>query len=149
MKNYYKILGIECDATKSQINKAYRKLALNYHPDKNKTKSAKKKFEQITEAYDILGDEEKRLEYDDYLDDQKTTSNIPSFNYTSMINESMNTNNFDNLFKQMENDFAIFGSEMENKFSNLESGTKTNSYSHTTYTVYNNGKMYYKSSKKS
>lgn len=64
MKNYYKILGIELDADLIAIKKAYRRLALNYHPDKNKEPNAADKFIEITEAYEVLRNPIKRKEYD-------------------------------------------------------------------------------------
>jgi curved DNA-binding protein len=65
--DYYKILDIPKDATKQQIKKAYRKLAMKYHPDKNKgDKNAEEKFKQVSEAYAVLSDEEKRQQYDTY-----------------------------------------------------------------------------------
>lgn len=64
MKNYYQILEIEFNATLADIKKAYRRLALKYHPDKNKNPNASEKFIQITEAYEVLRDIEKRKEYD-------------------------------------------------------------------------------------
>ncbi len=64
-KDYYKILGVPRNASKEEIKKAYRKLALEYHPDKNKgNKSAEEKFKEITEAYAVLSDDEKRKQYD-------------------------------------------------------------------------------------
>jgi len=65
-KDYYEILGIKKDATKQEIKKAYRKLALKYHPDKNPSKEAEEKFKEISEAYAVLHDEEKRKLYDQY-----------------------------------------------------------------------------------
>ncbi len=63
-KDYYKILGVPTDATPDQIKKAYRKLAVKYHPDKNQgNKSAEAKFKEINEAYQILSDPKKREEY--------------------------------------------------------------------------------------
>jgi molecular chaperone DnaJ len=64
MKNYYEILGISKDATAEEIKKTYRKLSLQYHPDKNP--NGENKFKEITEAYTILGDEEKRRSYDNH-----------------------------------------------------------------------------------
>lgn len=65
--NYYEILGIDKNATQEQIKKAYRKLAIKYHPDKNQgNKEAEEKFKQISEAYGILSDENKRREYDQF-----------------------------------------------------------------------------------
>jgi len=64
-KDYYKILGIEKSATKEEISKAFRKLALKYHPDKNpNNKAAEEKFKEITEAHEVLSDPEKRKKYD-------------------------------------------------------------------------------------
>jgi curved DNA-binding protein len=64
-KDYYKILGVEKSATKGEISKAFRKLAVKYHPDKNpKNKAAEEKFKEITEAHEVLSDPEKRKKYD-------------------------------------------------------------------------------------
>lgn len=66
MKNYYEILGLTKDATDEEIKSAYKKLALKYHPDKNqgKEKEAEEKIKEINEAYGVLGNPEKREEYD-------------------------------------------------------------------------------------
>ena len=63
-KNYYEILGIPKDASKDVIKDAYRKLALQYHPDRNKSPGAEEKFKEISEAYAVLSDDEKRQQYD-------------------------------------------------------------------------------------
>jgi len=64
-KDYYKILGVARDATADQLKKAYRKLALKYHPDKNRGQAgAEAKFKEIGEAYEVLSDEKKRRIYD-------------------------------------------------------------------------------------
>lgn len=65
--NYYETLGINKDASKDEIKKAYRKLAMKYHPDRNKgNKSAEEKFKQANEAYAVLSDPEKKQQYDTY-----------------------------------------------------------------------------------
>ena len=63
-KDYYDILGVKRDATDAEIKSAYRKLARKFHPDVNKTKEAEGKFKDINEAYEVLGDKEKRQRYD-------------------------------------------------------------------------------------
>ncbi len=65
--DYYKILGIDKTASAGEIKKAYRKLAMKYHPDKNKgDKALEDKFKKISEAYAVLSDPEKRKQYDTY-----------------------------------------------------------------------------------
>ncbi|MCL4559439.1 MAG: DnaJ domain-containing protein [Chloroflexi bacterium] len=64
-KDYYKILGVERNASEQDIKKAYRKLALKYHPDRNQgNKQAEEKFKEINEAYQVLSDSKKRARYD-------------------------------------------------------------------------------------
>lgn len=63
-KDYYKILGISKGASDDEIKKAYRKLALKYHPDKNKSAGAEERFKEVAEAYEVLSDKKKRDIYD-------------------------------------------------------------------------------------
>ncbi|CAG0882548.1 unnamed protein product [Darwinula stevensoni] len=65
-KDYYKILGIAKNASEDEIKKSYRKLALKYHPDKNKAPGAEERFKEIAEAYEVLSDKKKREVYDQY-----------------------------------------------------------------------------------
>ncbi|KHN83283.1 DnaJ -like protein subfamily B member 4 [Toxocara canis] len=68
-KDYYKVLGIAKSATEDEIRKAYRKMALKYHPDKNKEPGAEAKFKEVAEAYDVLSDPKKKEIYDKYGED--------------------------------------------------------------------------------
>ena len=63
-RDYYEILGLSKDASPEDIKKTYRKLALKYHPDRNKDAGAEEKFKEISEAYAVLSDDEKRAQYD-------------------------------------------------------------------------------------
>jgi len=63
-QDYYKTLGVDKNASREAIQRAYRKLARKYHPDINKARDAEEKFKQINEAYEVLGDPEKRTKYD-------------------------------------------------------------------------------------
>jgi len=96
-KDYYDILGVDHSATKDDIKKAYRKLALKYHPDKNKEKGAEEKFKEISEAYAVLYDDEKRKMYDQYghagIDQQYSTEDI------------FRTTDFGDIFRGMGFDF--------------------------------------------
>jgi molecular chaperone DnaJ len=65
-RDYYEVLGVSKNASKDDIKGAYRKLALKYHPDRNKEPGAEEKFKEISEAYAVLSDDEKRKRYDTY-----------------------------------------------------------------------------------
>lgn len=66
-RDYYEVLGLQKGASEDEIKKAFRKMAMKYHPDRNPgDKAAEEKFKSITAAYDVLGDETKRRQYDDY-----------------------------------------------------------------------------------
>ena len=63
-RDYYEVLGIEKTASKDEIKDVYRKLAMKYHPDRNKSPEAEEKFKEISEAYAVLSDDNKRRQYD-------------------------------------------------------------------------------------
>ena len=66
-KDFYEILGVQKNASDDEIKKSYRKLAMKYHPDRNKDdKESERKFKEVSAAYEILKDSEKRSAYDQY-----------------------------------------------------------------------------------
>ena len=79
--NYYNILGLKKNASDKDIKKAYRKLAMKYHPDKNESKeTAENKFKEINEAYQILSNKEKKDMYDRYGTTNLDNNNLPNVN---------------------------------------------------------------------
>src|SRR5690554_226304 len=78
-KDYYSVLGVDKKASQAEIKKAYRKLALKYHPDKNPgDKAAEERFKEIAEAHDVLSDPEKRKKYDELGSNWKQYENAGS-----------------------------------------------------------------------
>ena len=63
-RDYYEILGVPRDAAGEEVKKAFRKLALEYHPDRNKNAGAEEKFKEVNEAYQVISDPKKRADYD-------------------------------------------------------------------------------------
>ncbi|HYN89529.1 MAG TPA: DnaJ domain-containing protein, partial [Ardenticatenaceae bacterium] len=63
-RDYYEVLGLSRTATADEIKRAYRRLARQYHPDVNRNADAEERFKEINEAYEVLGDEQKRAMYD-------------------------------------------------------------------------------------
>ena len=123
-KDLYSILGVSQNASENEIKSAYRKLARKYHPDLNKdNKDAAEKFKEISCAYDILGDKEKRKKYDNNeidADGKPTGFGASGFGggnpFGSGGYQSYNSNPFGN---GASFDFSdIFGSDIFSKFSN-------------------------------
>jgi molecular chaperone DnaJ len=79
-RDYYDILGVSKDSSKEEIKNSYRKLALQYHPDQNKSPEAPEKFKEISEAYAVLSDDEKKKQYDRFghagINEKYTTEDI-------------------------------------------------------------------------
>ena len=67
VRDYYEVLGVTRTANAEEIRRAHRKLALQYHPDRNKEKSAPTRFAEIQQAYEVLSDEDKRKRYDEFI----------------------------------------------------------------------------------
>lgn len=65
-RDFYQVLGVQKDASKDDIKAAYRKLAMQYHPDRNKSPEAEERFKEISEAYAVLSDDDKRKQYDTF-----------------------------------------------------------------------------------
>ncbi len=91
-KDYYKVLGVEKKATQDEIKKAFRKLAIKYHPDKTKgDKAAEEKFKEVNEAYEVLGDKNKRQKYDTMGDNyqyyQQAGNQSGNFDWSQFMNQ--------------------------------------------------------------
>ena len=98
-RDYYEVLGVDKNATEDQIKKAYRTIAIKYHPDRNPgNKEAEEKFKEAAEAYDVLHDPQKRQQYDQFGFNGPTGGGFGGFNATSM--------NMDDIFSMFGD---IFG----------------------------------------
>ena len=123
-KNYYEVLGVKEDATSDEIKKAYRKLAIKWHPDKNpdNKKEAEEKFKCISEAYNVLSDPEKRKEYENYrngnFQGNFDMGNFDNFDPFEMFNSTFGNNFFNDFFN--DDDF----------FSNMNFGFGFNNNNH-------------------
>ena len=84
-KNYYTTLGIDRQSTDDEIKKAYRKLALKYHPDKNKHPGAEERFKEIAEAYEVLSDSNKRAAFDRYGEDNIHSRRVAGLTFSMII----------------------------------------------------------------
>jgi molecular chaperone DnaJ len=105
-RDYYEVLGVPKTATKDDIKKAYRKLAIQYHPDKNPgDKNAEEKFKEATEAYEILGDEQKRQAYDQF-----GFAGVEGMAGTSQQDYANVFHDFEDLFSGFGDFSSIFGS---------------------------------------
>jgi curved DNA-binding protein len=112
MKNYYEILEINKNANKEEIKSAYKKLALKYHPDKNKTnkEEAENKFKEISEAYEILSDEQKKFNYDN-------GQNVVIHNHNPF-------DIFEHMFNNHHSSFNIDLSNLNSSFTSVNTSTQ-------------------------
>ena len=132
-KDYHEILGISKTADENEIKKAYRKLAIKYHPDKNKSKSASEAFKKVNQAFSILKDKDKRKHYDIFGTDpeqngiQGQSSDFDPFDIFNMFFNEMggiNLNNFNQgstriSFNNGGTTFTVFSNGF-NGFSSFE-----------------------------
>ncbi|OWF39300.1 DnaJ-like subfamily B member 9 [Mizuhopecten yessoensis] len=92
--DYYDVLGLKKGATDKQIKRAFRKLALKFHPDKNKEKGAEEKFREIAKAYEVLGDPGEKKQYDTYMfdhtDDQQSGGDGSGFPWQKLCLITLN-----------------------------------------------------------
>lgn len=100
---YYRVLGVDKTASQDEIKKAYRDLALKYHPDRNKSKEAEEMFKKINEAYAVLSDPEKRRQYDTLGDYQFRENFSPSdifggFDFEKAFRDAGLGDEFNDLF---------------------------------------------------
>ncbi|MHA3828837.1 DnaJ C-terminal domain-containing protein [Mycoplasma sp. Z1473D] len=102
-KDYYKVLGVEKTATEKEIKTAYRKLAMQYHPDKLKDGSSDEKMKEINEAYQILSDPEKRKIYDMHGADA-ANGNYAGFN--GQYSGGFNAGDFQDIFENIFSSFS-------------------------------------------
>ncbi|ESO06771.1 hypothetical protein HELRODRAFT_156778 [Helobdella robusta] len=128
-KDYYQILGIARNATSDDIKRSYRRMALRYHPDKNKSADAEARFKDVSEAYEVLNDSNKRTLYDRYGEEGprnggestsssststqnqwfSSTSRNPFETFRTFFCRGFNFNNFDSKFFLDNDDWIEFG----------------------------------------
>ena len=102
-KDYYEVLGVLKSASSEEIKKAYRKLALKYHPDKNKNdKTAEAKFKEASEAYHVLSDKERRKNYDQFghaaFEGAGGRGGFSNYDFTSAFSDIFGSDIFEDFF---------------------------------------------------
>jgi len=103
-KDYYEVLGVAKSASSEEIKKAYRKLALKYHPDRNKgDKAAETKFKEASEAYHVLSDKERRLNYDQFghaaFEGSGGRGGFSNFDFSGAFSDIFGSDIFDDFFE--------------------------------------------------
>lgn len=115
-KDLYQVLGISKNASEKDIKKAYRALAFEYHPDKNNSDIAKKKFEEIGEAYEILSNTEKKELYDNYGYDMINDNNFTPLNPLDLFKSIFNVD----FTQQMKGNVFMFSDLSSCSFGKLD-----------------------------
>ncbi|MCC0177366.1 DnaJ domain-containing protein [Waterburya agarophytonicola K14] len=137
-KDYYAILGVSKTASADEIKKQFRKQALKYHPDRNQgNKAAEAKFKELSEAYEVLGDSDKRSQYDNfgqYWQQSPSSGYSNSNTYTSNTYTSNNTKvDFSSTDFSQYGNFEEFINELLGRFSTPEtSNDNSQNYSYQT-----------------
>ncbi len=136
-KDYYKTLGLEKTATANEIKKAFRQLAVKYHPDKNQNdKAAEEKFKEINEAYEVLGNAEKRKKYDGLASNWKnygeSNGGQEGFDWSQFAERE---NGYKYSTRNSSNDFSgrQFSDFFESVFGNQFGGEERGSYKGSDY----------------
>ncbi|MGB1247532.1 MAG: DnaJ domain-containing protein [Chitinophagales bacterium] len=109
MKDYYKILELEFGADILAVKKAYRRLALKYHPDKNKEPNASQKFIEITEAYEVLRDPLKKSEYD----------RLYQAYFKTKTQEQYTEQSYEQTYQRKQKEWTDFGREKAKEYSSI------------------------------
>ena len=127
LKDYYQILGVSPDTPAEEIKKAYRRLALATHPDRNRQDPrAEERFKEINEAYGVLGDAEKRAQYDDhrhhgpYGPASGTGHSRSGFGYSQeeILRDLFRSRHSQDLFSELQKEFQRFGFRFDEGFLN-------------------------------
>jgi len=121
-KDYYEILGVEKDATEEQIKKAYKRKALQFHPDKNKDADAEEKFKKIAEAYEVLSDVNKKSIFDKYGEQGLNQKGCRTYK-SSSFNPSDPFDLFKNFFGDHDPFADIFASVLNHHAHSFGSGS--------------------------
>jgi curved DNA-binding protein len=134
-KDYYSVLGVQKKSSTDEIKKAFRRLAVKYHPDRNQgDKRAEEKFKEISEAYEVLGDEDKRQKYDQFGQYWQKAGQTGGYPWGSKDTTTRTTNiNFDGFDFSQYASFDDFINELLGRFS----GGYTNNASRNTGTGFN------------
>lgn len=120
-KDYYQVLEVSCDATEDEIKKAYRRLALQFHPDRNPgSKWAEEKFKEVSEAYGVLIDRQKREKYDQarrFGFDRRYAEGF-TFNQEDIFRDIFNDPYASQVFRDLAREFHKFGLQFDERFFN-------------------------------
>lgn len=118
-KNYYEILGVSPEAPPEEVKKAYRQLALRFHPDRNPgDRQAEERFKEISEAYGVLMDPEKRKQYDLLSRTPFGAGRKPDFSYTQeeIFRDIFNNPMASDVFSELGREFARMGFRFDERF---------------------------------